>query len=54
VNYAKVGHVAKAGAEYGFIKFGSRIDIYLPLECEINVELNQKTVGGETVIARWS
>lgn len=54
VNYAKVGHVAKAGAEYGFIKFGSRIDIYLPLECEINVELNQKTVGGETIIARWS
>jgi phosphatidylserine decarboxylase len=53
VNYAKVGHVAKAGAEYGFIKFGSRIDIYLPLECEINLELNQKTVGGETVIARW-
>ena len=31
VNYAKVGHIAKAGAEYGFIKFGSRIDIYLPL-----------------------
>lgn len=54
VNYAKVGHIAKAGAQYGFIKFGSRIDIYLPLECEINVELNQKTVGGETVIARWS
>ena len=54
VNYAKVDHIAKAGAEYGFIKFGSRIDIYLPLECEINVELNQKTVGGETVIARWS
>ncbi|MDA8628939.1 phosphatidylserine decarboxylase family protein [Bacteroidia bacterium] len=54
VNYAKVGHIAKAGAEYGFIKFGSRIDIYLPLECEINVELNQKTVGGETVIARWA
>lgn len=54
VNYAKVGHAAKAGAEYGFIKFGSRIDIYLPLECEINVELNQKTVGGETVIARWT
>lgn len=54
VNYAKVGHIAKAGAEYGFIKFGSRIDIYLPLECEINVELNQKTVGGETVIALWS
>ena len=54
VNYAKVGHVAKAGAEYGFIKFGSRIDIYLPLECKINVELNQKTVGGESIIAQWT
>ena len=54
VNYAKVGQKAQAGAEYGFIKFGSRIDIYLPLECEINVELNQKTVGGETVVGRWS
>ncbi len=54
VNYAKVGHQAKAGAEYGFIKFGSRIDIYLPLEAKVMVNLNQKTKGGETIIARWS
>lgn len=54
VNYAKVGHKATQGAEYGFIKFGSRIDIYLPLDAKINVELNQKTVGGETIIAQWS
>jgi phosphatidylserine decarboxylase len=54
VNYAKVGHKAKQGSEYGFIKFGSRVDIYLPLDAKINVELNQKTVGGETIIAQWS
>ena len=36
----------------GFIKFGSRVDVYLPLGTEICVKLNQKTVGDETVIAR--
>jgi phosphatidylserine decarboxylase len=54
VNYAKVGHKATAGAEFGFIKFGSRIDIYLPLTAQVNVKLNQKTVGGETIIAQWT
>ena len=53
VNYAKVGHKATAGAEFGFIKFGSRIDIYLPLEAKVTVNLNQKTTGGETIIATW-
>jgi phosphatidylserine decarboxylase len=49
----KPGHVLAKGDEYGFIKFGSRIDLYLPLDAEILVELNQKTVGGETIIAKW-
>ena len=53
VCYAKVGDKASAGAEFGFIKFGSRIDIYLPLEAKVNVNLNQKTTGGETIIATW-
>lgn len=53
VCYAKVGDKASAGAEFGFIKFGSRIDIYLPLEAKVNVKLNQKTTGGETIIATW-
>jgi phosphatidylserine decarboxylase len=53
VCYVKPGHELKKGDEYGFIKFGSRIDLYLPLDAEILVELNQKTVGGETVIAKW-
>ena len=39
------------GEEFGFIKFGSRIDIYLPLDAEIKVNIDDKTVGGETVIA---
>jgi phosphatidylserine decarboxylase len=43
----------KMGAEYGFIKFGSRIDLFLPLDAEICVEMNQKTVGGETIVAKW-
>jgi len=53
VCYAKEGAEAKMGAEYGFIKFGSRIDLFLPLDAEICVEMNQKTVGGETIVAKW-
>lgn len=39
------------GEEFGFIKFGSRVDIFLPLDAKILVNLNDKPVGGETVIA---
>ncbi len=53
VCYAKEGAEAQMGAEYGFIKFGSRIDLFLPLDAEICVEMNQKTVGGETIVAKW-
>lgn len=53
VCYAKPGMEIARGGEYGFIKFGSRIDIYLPLDAEVVVQLEQKTVGGETVIAKW-
>lgn len=53
VNYAKPGAKYTAGQEYGFIKFGSRIDLFLPLDAEILVNLNQKTTGGETIIAKW-
>ena len=51
VNYAKVGQQVIQGEDAGFIKFGSRIDIFVPLEMKIQVELDQKTRGGETVIA---
>ncbi|MFH4967836.1 phosphatidylserine decarboxylase family protein [Gaetbulibacter sp. M240] len=51
VNYAKVNDGAIQGADSGFIKFGSRVDIFLPLTADIKVKLNQKVRGGETVIA---
>lgn len=51
VNYAKPGETAVQGEDAGFIKFGSRIDIFLPLDMEVKVKLDQKTVGGQTVIA---
>lgn len=51
VNYAKVGMKVKKGDDAGFIKFGSRVDIYLPLDAEPDVVIGDKTRGGETVIA---
>ncbi len=52
VNYAEVGHQAEQTAKYGFIKFGSRIDIFLPLGSEVLVGLGDKVVGGQTPLAR--
>ena len=49
--YVKEGQAVEQGSEFGFIKFGSRIDIFLPLNAKILVNLDDKPVGGETVIA---
>ena len=51
VNYAKQDSQAVQGADSGFIKFGSRVDLFLPLDAKIKVELNQKVRGGESIIA---
>ena len=51
VNYAVVGESAQQGEDAGFIKFGSRVDLFLPLDCAITVKLNQKVVGAKTCIA---
>jgi phosphatidylserine decarboxylase len=51
--YVKPGDSVYQGEEYGFIKFGSRVDLFIPLDAKVLVELNQTTVGGETVIASW-
>ena len=51
VNYAEEGQQVIQGEDAGFIKFGSRIDIFVPLDMKIRVELDQKTKGGETIIA---
>ncbi|BFM44561.1 phosphatidylserine decarboxylase family protein [Flavobacterium sp. CFS9] len=51
VNYAKEGMQVVQGTDAGFIKFGSRVDLFLPLGTPINVVLNQKAIGGKTIIA---
>lgn len=51
VNYAKKDGKAVQGEDAGFIKFGSRVDIFLPLNTKIDVVLNQKVKGGEQIIA---
>ena len=51
VNYAKVDNNAIQGSDSGFIKFGSRVDLFLPVDTNIKVKLNQKVRGGESIIA---
>ena len=53
VNYLKPGMNVRQGGEMGFIKFGSRVDLLLPLDTEIEVKMNQKVKGGVTVLGRW-
>lgn len=51
VNYAEEGMQVVQGTDAGFIKFGSRVDLFLPLGTPVNVVLNQKAIGGKTIIA---
>ena len=52
--YVKEGDAVEQGQQFGFIKFGSRVDIFLPLGTKINLELNQVVKGGITVLAELS
>jgi len=54
VNYLKEGDEVSQGADMGFIKFGSRVDLFLPLDAKIEVAIDQKVKGNKTVIARLS
>jgi phosphatidylserine decarboxylase len=49
--YVQQGQKLDQGQEFGFIKFGSRVDIFLPLDAKIMVNMGDKTTGGKTVIA---
>lgn len=49
--YVKEGQLLEQGDEFGFIKFGSRVDIFLPLSAKVNVKIGDKTTGGKTVVA---
>jgi phosphatidylserine decarboxylase len=50
--YVNEGDEVSQGEEFGFIKFGSRVDIFVPLDADIKVELGQKVKGGETVLCQ--
>ena len=53
VNYLKPGDQVAQGEEMGFIKFGSRVDLLLPLDTKVEVKINQKVKGGVTVLGKW-
>lgn len=52
VNYAKEGDIAVQGSDSGFIKFGSRVDLFLPADSKISVEINDKVKGGKSIISK--
>jgi phosphatidylserine decarboxylase len=49
--YVKVGQDLDQGQEFGFIKFGSRVDVFLPLDAKINVQVGDRTTAGKTILA---
>ena len=53
INYLQAGQKVNQADEMGFIKFGSRVDVLLPLDAKINVKIGDKPQGGVTVIAEW-
>lgn len=53
VTYSKVNDKANIADEYGFIKFGSRVDLYFPIGTKINVTLEEKVTGGKSIIATY-
>lgn len=53
VFYGKEGEKVEQGSECGFIKFGSRVDLLIPLDAKVKVKLNDKVVGGESVVAEF-
>jgi phosphatidylserine decarboxylase len=54
IYYPHEGDMVKQSSQLGFIKFGSRVDLFLPVGTKINVKLNDKTKGGITVIGEWT
>jgi phosphatidylserine decarboxylase len=52
-NYLKPGQQVQQGAEMGFIKFGSRVDLLLPLDARIQIKIGELSKGGITVLATW-
>ena len=53
VTYAEVGDIVSSSDEYGFIKFGSRVDVFLPVGTKINVKMNETVKSGQSIIAKY-
>lgn len=53
VTYVREGDVVKQNDQAGFIKFGSRVDIFIPLDCDIKVKLGEKSIGSQTILATF-
>ncbi len=53
VTYSREGETVQQGKEFGFIKFGSRVDVLLPLDADVKVKLGEKVSGSITVIAKF-
>ena len=51
--YVRTGDRLARGQRYGFIRFGSRVDVYLPAHARAEVSIGQKVAGGRTILARW-
>ena len=51
---AETGDWLRRGERFGMIRFGSRLDCYFPVECQVLVRDGDRTAAGETVLARWS
>ena len=51
VNYAKEGDTVIQGQDAGFIKFGSRVDVFIPLDSTVKININEIAIGAETIIA---
>jgi len=53
ITYSKEGDTANVADEFGFIKFGSRVDLFFPIGTKINTQLEDKVTGGQSVIASY-
>ena len=53
ITYSKVKDTVDASDEIGFIKFGSRVDLFLPVGTKIEVTLKDNVIGGQTIIAKY-
>jgi phosphatidylserine decarboxylase len=53
VAWSKLGDTLRKGERFGMIRFGSRTEIYCPMDCEITVKIGDKVKGGQTIIARY-